>query len=135
MDADAVKIGLAADLFDTRGRPLFDPGVFDLFREAGLPWTVLPPDGGMVDPDAVASFDVLLINGSRLTEASLALDSGRLRVVARNGVGFDAVDVQALTRRGILGSIRISGVASPGPLPRAVSRDRIAASTTPPPRS
>jgi phosphoglycerate dehydrogenase-like enzyme len=102
MDADAVKIGLAADLFDTRGRPIFDPGVFDLFREAGLPWTVLPPDGGVVDPEAVASFDALLINGSHLTEASLTRDTGRLRVVARNGVGFDAVDTRALTALGVL---------------------------------
>jgi phosphoglycerate dehydrogenase-like enzyme len=51
---------------------------------------------------SVAYYDALFIGGSRLTEASLASDSGVLRVVARNGVGFDAVDLQALTRRGIL---------------------------------
>jgi len=72
------------------------------FTEAGLSWTVLPPDGGTIDPASVADYDALFIGGSRLTEASLASDSGVLRVVARNGVGFEAVDVQALTRRGIL---------------------------------
>jgi len=96
------KIGLSSDLFDTKGRPIFDPVAFDLFTEAGLSWTVLPPDGGTIDPASVADYDALFIGGSRLTEASLASDSGVLRVVARNGVGFDAVDLQALTRRGIL---------------------------------
>jgi len=96
------KIGLSSDLFDTKGRPVFDPAAFDLFTEAGLSRTVLPPDGGTIDPASVAGYDALFIGGSRLTEASLASDSGVLRVVARNGVGFDAVDVQALTRRGIL---------------------------------
>jgi phosphoglycerate dehydrogenase-like enzyme len=96
------KIGLSSDLFDTKGRPVFDPVSFDLFTEAGLSWTVLPPDGGTIDPASVAGYDALFIGGSRLTEASLASDSGVLRVVARNGVGFDALDLQALTRRGIL---------------------------------
>ncbi len=96
------KIGLSSDLFDTKGRPVFDPSAFDLFTEAGLSWTVLRPDGGTIDPASVADYDALFIGGSRLTEASLASDSGVLRVVARNGVGFDAVDLQALTRRGIL---------------------------------
>jgi phosphoglycerate dehydrogenase-like enzyme len=95
-------IGLTADLFDTRGKPLFGAGPLDRLREAGLEWTVLPPDGGWLDPAAVAAFDVLYINGSRLTEASMALDTGRLRLVARNGVGFDAVDTNALSKRGVL---------------------------------
>ena len=96
------KIGLSSDLFDTKRRPVFDPVAFDLLTEAGLSWTVLAPDGGTIDPASVADYDALFIGGSRLTEASLASDSGVLRVVARNGVGFDAVDLQALTRRGIL---------------------------------
>ena len=96
------KIGLSADLFDSKGRPLFGSSALDLFAEAGLSWTVLPRDGGTVDPNSVAEFDALFIGGSRLNEASLARDTGVLRVVARNGVGFDAVDVRALTKRGIL---------------------------------
>jgi phosphoglycerate dehydrogenase-like enzyme len=73
-----------------------------LFAEAGLSWTVMPRDGGTIDPKSVAEFDALFIGGSRLNEASLARDTGVLRVVARNGVGFDAVDTKALTKRGIL---------------------------------
>ncbi|MDQ0469362.1 NAD(P)-dependent oxidoreductase [Labrys wisconsinensis] len=98
----APRIGLTADLFDSRGRPMFGTGPLDLLAQAGLTWTRLPPDGGAIDPAAVADFDALLIGGSRLGEASLARDGGRLRIVARNGVGHDAVDGAALARRGIL---------------------------------
>jgi phosphoglycerate dehydrogenase-like enzyme len=96
------KIGLSADLFDTEGRPMFGAAALDLFADAGLSWVVMPPDGGTIDPASFAEHDALFIGGSRLTEASLAGDKGVLRVVARNGVGFDSVDVQALTQRGIL---------------------------------
>ena len=91
------KIGLSADLFDTKGKPMFDAAALDLFAEAGLSWTALPPDGGTIDPASVAEYDALFIGGSRLTEVSLASDKGVLRVVARNGVGFDAVDIQQAT--------------------------------------
>ena len=57
------KIGLSSDLFDTKGRPVFDPSAFDLFTEAGLSWTVLPPDGGTIDPTSVAEYDALFIGG------------------------------------------------------------------------
>jgi phosphoglycerate dehydrogenase-like enzyme len=96
------KIGLSAELFDTNGRPMFGAAALDLFAEAGLSWNVLPPDGGTIDPASIAEYDALFIGGSRLTEAALASDKGVLRIVARNGVGFDAVDTQALTQRGIL---------------------------------
>ena len=37
-----------------------------------------------------------------MSDAELARESGKLRVVARNGVGYDAVDTKALSSRGIL---------------------------------
>lgn len=102
MSDAAPRIGLTADLFNSRGRPMFGDGPFELLRAAGLTATRLPPDGGEIDPAAVAEFDALLVGGSRLTVASLARDAGRLRIVARNGVGYDAVDADALAERGIL---------------------------------
>ena len=97
-----VKIGLTADLFGKGGKPMFGDAALELFGKAGLSWTILPPDGGMIAADAVARFDALFIGGSRVTEAVLAADTGRLRIIARNGVGYDAVDTEALARRGIL---------------------------------
>lgn len=44
--------------------------------------------------------DGLIVRGTRVDDALLA-QAGRLRVVCRHGVGYDLVDVPALTRRGI----------------------------------
>jgi phosphoglycerate dehydrogenase-like enzyme len=43
-----------------------------------------------------------MIGGSRVSGAELVGESGKLRVIARNGVGYDAVDTQALSGHGIL---------------------------------
>jgi phosphoglycerate dehydrogenase-like enzyme len=102
MDHAAIRIGLTADLFDSTGRPLFGTAPLDLLADAGLNWDRLPPDGPSISPDALANYDALFIGGARITEEALALDKGRLRVLARNGVGFDAIDIDAVSRRGIL---------------------------------
>ena len=44
----------------------------------------------------------MLIGGIESLREELANESGKLRVIARNGVGYDAVDTAALTGRGIL---------------------------------
>jgi phosphoglycerate dehydrogenase-like enzyme len=97
-----VRIGLTADLFGSTCRPVFGTEPLQLFADAGLTWDVLPADDGIIAPQALASYDALFIGGSRISEPDLKSDTGRLRVLARNGVGFDALDISALTARGIL---------------------------------
>jgi phosphoglycerate dehydrogenase-like enzyme len=74
----------------------FDDGPFDL--------TLLPaaPQTAAVTPESLTGADVLLMLGQYLPEASVAPVAGRLAVVARAGVGIDKIDVDALTRHGIL---------------------------------
>ena len=102
MDRSQIRIGLTAELFDTSGKPFFGQAPLQLLADAGFAWDVLPPSGGMITPAAIATHDAMLIGGARVTEESLAQDNGRLRVIARNGVGFDAVDIAAMSKRGIL---------------------------------
>ena len=96
------KIGLGADLFDTQGRPMFGAGPLSLFSDAGLAFDIVPTQQGRLPPSAFIDYEALLIGGARVSEAELAGESGKLRVVARNGVGYDAVDTRALSARGIL---------------------------------
>ena len=102
MDSSGRRIGLTADLFDTAGRPVFGTAPLRLFADAGLEWEKLPPDGASISPASHARYDALFIGGAKVNEEALTQDNGRLRVLARNGVGFDALDIPALSRRGIL---------------------------------
>jgi len=101
MRSSPIRIGVTADLFDSTGRPLFGTAPFKLFDDAGLAWEKLPP-GNPIAAAHLAEYDALFLGGAKVREEDLKLDQGRLRVLARNGVGFDALDIPALTRRGIL---------------------------------
>jgi D-3-phosphoglycerate dehydrogenase len=102
MSETAPKIGLGADLFDTTGRPMFGSAPLSLFSDAGLSWAVVPVKGGQLPPEAFTDYEALLIGGAKVSDAELRGENGRLRVIARNGVGYDAIDVEALNLRGIL---------------------------------
>jgi phosphoglycerate dehydrogenase-like enzyme len=95
-------VGLSADLFDSSGRPMFGDTVLSLLSDAGVGWSILPVTGGQLPATAFTDYEALLIGGSKVSENELAKEGGTLRVIARNGVGYDAVDTAALTRRGIL---------------------------------
>ncbi len=102
MSGKGAKVGLSADLFDANGRPMFGDAPLSLFSDAGLAWSVLPLSAGQLPPAAFTDYEALLISGSTVGEKEVALEGGKLRVIARNGVGYDAIDTAALTRRGIL---------------------------------
>ena len=102
MSETAAKIGLGSDLFDTAGRPMFGSAPLALFSDAGLSWDLVPVKDGRLPPEAFTDYQALLIGGAKVSDAELGGESGRLRVIARNGVGFDAIDTEALNRRGIL---------------------------------
>jgi phosphoglycerate dehydrogenase-like enzyme len=102
MNTSASRIGLSADLFNAKGEPMFGAGPLSLLSNARLAWEVVPTHQGRLAPSAFTDYEALMIGGSRVSDAELAGESGKLRVIARNGVGYDAVDTQALSGHGIL---------------------------------
>jgi phosphoglycerate dehydrogenase-like enzyme len=80
------------------------PGPYrDLLVAAGF--VPIDPDGdGTLTEAQLRAYlplaDAMLAGGEELTAAVLA-DAPRLRVIARTGVGYDSVDVDAATRQGI----------------------------------
>lgn len=102
MTASPARIGLTADLFDASGAPIFGTAALALLDGHGFSWDRLPPDGGVLDAGILSAYDALFVGAAKVSETALAGEGGRLRVIARNGVGYDALDLDALTRRGIL---------------------------------
>jgi phosphoglycerate dehydrogenase-like enzyme len=99
-EAEPFRVGVTRDLRTPDGRVTL--GTLDeLARAPGVEWHFLEHAAPEIDPRDVAGVDALLVFVPRVSEASLR-DADRLRVLARIGVGYDNVDIDACTRRGVL---------------------------------
>jgi len=52
--------------------------------------------------EQIGAYEAILIRSATKVDAELIRDAGRLRVIARAGVGIDNIDVAAATKRGII---------------------------------
>lgn len=97
------RVGITRDLLDGQGAPCFGPRALDeLAANPDIEWEWVPEDLTEVTPDVAARYDGLHLNLPRLTPASVARADCRLKIVARNGVGYDTVDIPAVTAKGIV---------------------------------
>ncbi|MCY3735932.1 MAG: hypothetical protein OXG13_05990 [Gemmatimonadaceae bacterium] len=107
------RVGLTVDFLRPDGRQAFpDIDLGPLDRAEGVEWHCLETGADEVPPEAAADYDALLVLGPRISAATLE-DAGRLAVVARIGVGYDSVDVDACTRAGAALTITPDGVRRP----------------------
>jgi D-3-phosphoglycerate dehydrogenase len=96
------RVGVTSDLKTASGEPCFNPAAFDeLAANPEIEWEWIDA-GDEVTVKHAAEFDALHVNLPRVTAASVASDDLRLKIVARNGVGYDTVDIEALSAKGVL---------------------------------
>ncbi len=102
--AERFRIGLSHDLLDAAGKPTFgeEPlAILDGAPEIERAW--LPGRTPEIPAELAFEFDALYLTSTRVTRASLSRAAeGRLRVVARHGVGYDSVDVAAASEAGVI---------------------------------
>jgi D-3-phosphoglycerate dehydrogenase len=97
------KIGITRDLLTAKGEPCFDPRAFArLDANPAITWEWLPENVTEITPDIAARYDGLHINLPRVTATSVGRGDARVKIIARNGVGYDTVDVAACTAKGII---------------------------------
>ena len=106
------RVALSGDFRKPDGAPVYPdfdltplkeaPGVEMLFLERSNP----------IEAAQVADIDALILLTARFGRESIH-PNGRLAVVARFGVGYDTVDVEALTEAGIVLAITPDGVRRP----------------------
>lgn len=97
------KVGVTRDLITASGEPCFNPAAFDeLAANPEIEWEWIPEDLSEITPDVAARYDGLHINLPNVTPASLARDDCRVRIIARNGVGYDTVDLAAANAAGVM---------------------------------
>jgi D-3-phosphoglycerate dehydrogenase len=107
------RVGLTRDFLKPDGTLGFgDIGLSELEQAEGISWEFMPTNSAELRPEEIRDYDALLILAPRLTARSLA-GCERLTIVARFGVGYDNVDVDACTRHNVLLTITPDGVRRP----------------------
>ena len=110
---DVFRVGITPDFYiDAKGK--FE-GALEarLSGLSGLAYEAMPPQPGKVaTPDALNRFDAIFSLGLKITPESLA-DVTRLALVARWGVGYDMIDVPALTEADVALAITPNAVRRP----------------------
>lgn len=96
----AFKVGVSGDLFDRKGEPAFGREPLSLLNK--LDWEKLPAGLREVTQEHGAAYDALYINTARVGAAAVSAQNLRLKLVSRHGVGYDSVDVPAMTKAGVL---------------------------------
>ena len=107
------RVGLTVDFLRPEGGQAFpDIDLSVLDRAGGVEWHNLSAGAEEVSAEAAAGCDALLVLSPRISAATLE-GAGRLAVVARIGVGYDSVDLEACTRAGVAVTITPDGVRRP----------------------
>ena len=107
------RVGLTRDILAPDGTIGFgDIGLSLLDDAAGVEWEILAENRSPLRRDQVQDYDALLVLGPSITTDTLE-GVDRLTILARFGVGYDTVDVNACTQNGVLLTITPDGVRRP----------------------
>jgi D-3-phosphoglycerate dehydrogenase len=106
------RVALSGDFLRADGTPAYP--MFDLapLAEAGVAHAYVPGRDGVMHAEDLTGYDALILLGHRFDARSIPSDR-RLGLVARFGVGYDNVDVEACTKAGIALAITPDGVRRP----------------------
>jgi phosphoglycerate dehydrogenase-like enzyme len=107
------RVGVTRDFLRPDGELGFgDIGLNLLEEQPGIAWEFLADNWPELPPEVGNEYDALLVLAPRVT-AKTVDGCQRLKLVARFGVGYDNVDVPALTRNRVLLTITPDGVRRP----------------------
>jgi phosphoglycerate dehydrogenase-like enzyme len=106
------RVGITPDFYeDAKGH--FEAVLAAKLSVPGIEYSAMPPQpGNVATPETLESFDAIFALALRFTPASLR-GVERLALVARWGVGYDMIDVPALTASGVALAITPEAVKRP----------------------
>jgi D-3-phosphoglycerate dehydrogenase len=107
------RVGITRDFLKADGSVGWgDIGLQRLDDAPGLTWEFLPEQTRVLSADQIRGYDALAVLGPRVTAETLAGVDG-LALIARFGVGFDNIDIDACTAHGVAVTIAPDGVRRP----------------------
>ena len=111
--AQTFRVGLTRDFLTPDGRIGWgEIGLDALTAADGVSWDFLPYGGDELPATVATDYDALIVLTPTVS-ADTVDGAGRLRLVARFGVGYDNVDVASCTAAGVLLTITPDGVRRP----------------------
>lgn len=111
--ADTFRVALTRDFRDDDGNIGWgDIGLDRLEAEPGIEWDFLDVNESPLSPGALAGYDGVMVLGNSVDAGSLE-GADRLKVLARFGVGYDTIDVEACTAKGVPVTITPDGTRRP----------------------
>lgn len=111
----AFRVGVTRDFLKPDGSLGFgDIGLSLLEQEPRVEWDFLSENTLTLRADQIQDYDALLVLAPQVSAATLEVEGAiRLAIIARFGVGYDKVDVEACTQKGVLLTITPDGVRRP----------------------
>jgi phosphoglycerate dehydrogenase-like enzyme len=107
------RVALSADFRSEDGSPTFpDFDLAPLYGDSDIDVAYVPSRDGRIAAEDIADFDALILLMPTFDADSIP-HNGRLGIVARFGVGYDTVDVEACSKAGIAVAITPDGVRRP----------------------
>jgi len=111
--SESFRVGLTRDFLRPDGTLGFgDIGLDVLKTRPNVAYEFLAEDTPELTPAQIRDYDALLVLAPRITATTLQ-GAERLALVARFGVGYDSVDVDACTKNGVILTITPDGVRRP----------------------
>ena len=113
MAQDQFRIGITRDNLKPDGKPIFDEACLKALDDPRIQWEFLPEIEPELTPQTAAKYDAVCVMVGRITRATVSGSDRRLKLIARFGVGYDMIDVPALTEKGVLLTITPDGIRRP----------------------
>ena len=108
--ADKFRVGITRDNLKPDGNPLFDESSLEILDDPRIEWEFLPQLEAELSSETAAKYDALAVMLAKVTRRTVSGQDRRLKLIARFGVGYDTVDVPALTDNGVILTITPDGV-------------------------
>jgi phosphoglycerate dehydrogenase-like enzyme len=107
------RVGITRDNLKADGKPLFAESSLELLDDPRMKWEFLAEAEAELSPETAAKYDGLAVMQGKVTRRTVSGKDRRLKLIARFGVGYDTVDVPALTDNGVILTITPDGVRRP----------------------
>lgn len=97
------KVASTRDLTTASGEPCFPERAFDVLQQnPDISWEWLSEDIPEITSDLMREYDGLHVNLPLVKASCVAGGDVRCKIIARNGVGYDTVDLDAMTKAGVV---------------------------------